>query len=125
MVRRGTVGIIAVIASVCVLFTGCKFIEEINNLTIDDIKPASVKDGEYTGTESVFPVTATVVVTVKAGAIADIKLTEHGHGPNHGADAIVDRVIAAQSLMVDAVSGSTYSSKVVRKAIELALKQGL
>jgi uncharacterized protein with FMN-binding domain len=34
-------------------------------------------------------------------------------------------VIEAQSLSVDAVSGSTYSSKVVLKAIELALKKGL
>jgi uncharacterized protein with FMN-binding domain len=125
MARSRSAMILAFTAFACLLFTGCKFIEEINNLMIDDIKPAHVKDGEYTGTQNVFPVTATVVVSVKAGRITAIKLTEHGHGPGHGAEAILDRVIAAQSLTVDAVSGSTYSSKVVRKAIELALKQGL
>jgi uncharacterized protein with FMN-binding domain len=38
---------------------------------------------------------------------------------------MLPRVIDAQSLAVDAVSGSTYSSKVVLKAIETALKKGL
>jgi uncharacterized protein with FMN-binding domain len=52
-------------------------------------------------------------------------MLSHGHGPNHGADALLPRVIDAQSLAVDAVSGSTYSSKVVLKAIETALKKGL
>lgn len=119
------VGIPAVILSLCLLLGGCQFIEEINGLTVEDVRPASVKDGEYTGTQNVFPVTATVLVSVQAGRITAIKLTEHGHGPGHGADAILERILAAQSLMVDAVSGSTYSSKVVRKAVELALKKGL
>ena len=125
MTRRGPTGASVFLASLCLLLTGCEFVDEINKLTIDDVRPSSVKDGEYMGTQNVFPVTATVAVSVKAGAITDIKLTEHGHGPGHGADAILPRVVAAQSLMVDAVSGSTYSSKVVRKAIELALKKGL
>ena len=59
------------------------------------------------------------------GRITDIVMLSHGHGPNHGADALLPRVIDAQSLAVDAVSGSTYSSKVVLKAIETALKKGL
>jgi uncharacterized protein with FMN-binding domain len=62
---------------------------------------------------------------VSAGRITEIVMLSHTHGPNHGADAILPRVVEAQSLVVDAVSGSTYSSKVVRKAIEIALKKGL
>jgi uncharacterized protein with FMN-binding domain len=105
--------------------SGCAFIAKIDKLTIDDVRPATLSDGNYTGTESIVPVTASVRVTVRDGKITAIKMLSHSHGPGHGADAILDRVIAAQSLEVDAVSGSTYSSKVVRKAIELALKQGL
>lgn len=104
---------------------GCTFVQEIDKLTIQDVRPASVKDGEYKGTKNILPVTASVLVTVKGGQITAIKMLSHTHGPKHGAEAILERVIAAQSLAVDAVSGSTYSSKVVRKAIELALEQGL
>jgi uncharacterized protein with FMN-binding domain len=104
--------------------SGCQFAEKIDKLTIDDIRPASVKDGEYTGTMNIVPVTASVRVTVKGGRIEAIRMLSHTHGPKHGADAILDRVIAAQSLAVDAVTGSSYSSKVVLEAIELALKKG-
>ena len=37
----------------------------------------------------------------------------------------VGLAVAGQSLQVDAVTGTTYSSKVVLKAIESALRQGL
>jgi len=108
-----------------VLLSGCAFVQKINKLTIDNVSMQQVKDGTYEGTENIFPVTASVRVTMSGGRITDIVMLSHGHGPNHGADAILTRVIEAQSLSVDAVSGSTYSSKVVLKAIELALKKGL
>ena len=104
---------------------GCAFVEKIDKLTIADIDPGLVKDGTYTGSVRILPVTASVRVTVSAGRITDIALLSHSHGPDHGADDILPRVLAAQSLQVDAVAGSTYSSKVVRKAIELALTRGL
>ena len=108
-----------------VVLGGCAFVAKINKLTIDNVTVQLVKDGTYEGSENAFPVTASVRVTVSGGRITDIVMLSHGHGPNHGADAIVPRVTAAQSLAVDAVSGSTYSSKVVLKAIETALKKGL
>ena len=104
---------------------GCAFVDKINKLTIGTIAVNQVKDGTYEGSEDIFPVTASIRLTVSAGAITDIVMLSHSHGPRHGADAILPRVIAAQSLTVDAVSGSSYSSKVVLKAIETALKKGL
>jgi hypothetical protein len=62
---------------------------------------------------------------VKTGAITAITVLDHSHGPGHGSDAIIDRVIAAQSLDVDVVSGATLSSKVILKAIETALEKGM
>jgi uncharacterized protein with FMN-binding domain len=116
-------------ALVCIaalaILGGCAFTQKINKLTIDTVALNQVKDGTYEGSTEIFPVTASVRVTVSGGRITDIVMLSHGHGPNHGADAILPRVIAAQSLTVDAVTGSTYSSKVVRKAIETALKKGL
>ena len=117
-----------VIIMVCIAalfyFTGCEAIEEIEKLTIEDISIRAVGDGDYKGAQDNFPVTAKVLVTVKDGRITGIKLMGHSHGPGHGADEIVGRVIEKQSLMVDAVTGATYSSKVVLKAIEKALTQG-
>jgi uncharacterized protein with FMN-binding domain len=104
---------------------GCAFQEKIDNLVVDDIAPALVKDGTYRGVERILPVTASVRVTVSGGRITDIALRSHIHGPDHGAEAILPRVIEAQSLRVDAVAGATYSSRVVRKAIERALRKGL
>jgi uncharacterized protein with FMN-binding domain len=122
--RFGRASIFAAMLAMLLTLGGCAFIEKINKITIDTTAARNVKDGTYEGSQSAFPVTAAVRVTVSGGRITDIVMLSHGHGPNHGADAILPRVIAAQGLGVDAVSGSTYSSKVVLKAIETALKKG-
>lgn len=103
---------------------GCAFSQKINSLAIEDVEVGKLADGTYKGSVFILPVTASVRVTVSAGRIADVVMLFHTHGPDHGADAILPRVVAAQSLGVDAISGSTYSSKVVLKAIETALKKG-
>jgi uncharacterized protein with FMN-binding domain len=117
--------IIIVFTATSFCFIGCKALDEIDRLTIQNIPISEVRDGSYQSSLNYFPVTAEVSVSVMDGKITDIKLLKHSHGPKHGADSIIDRVIAKQSLQVDAVSGATYSSKVVLKAIEEALKQGL
>jgi uncharacterized protein with FMN-binding domain len=117
--------IIIVFAATSFYFIGCKALDEIDRLPIENIPISEVRDGSYQSSQNYFPVTAEVSVSVMDGKITDIKLIKHSHGPNHGADSIIDRVIAKQSLQVDAVSGATYSSKVVLKAIEEALRQGL
>jgi uncharacterized protein with FMN-binding domain len=99
--------------------------DEIDKLVIADVDLASVKDGVYEAEQDNSPVTAKVQVEVKDGKIASIKVVKHGHGPGHSAKNITDRVIAAQSLKVDSVSGATGSSKVMLKAIESALEKGL
>ena len=103
---------------------GCLWAES-EELAIADINPRKVKDGAYEGEQVGDLVSAKVEVVVKNGAITEIKLLKHRHGPWHGANAIVGRVIAAQSLEVDVVSGATSSSKVILKAIEKALEKGL
>lgn len=124
MGRTRVLRILLACAAAVALAGGCAFVEKIEQLTIDDIDVAAARDGEYLGTVRVLPVTATVRVTVKAGVVTGIDLVRHVHGPDHGAEQILGRVIEAQSLRVDAVSGSTYSSKVVLKAIETALRKG-
>ena len=105
------------------LTTGCKELDQINEISINEVILADLPDGSYEWYENYKFVTARVVVTIRNAGIADIQLTEHNHGPKHGAEEILPRVLTAQSLMVDAVSGSTYSSKVILKSIENALTQ--
>ena len=80
-------------------------------------------DGTYDGSHSVFPVRAEVRVTMTDGVIAGIDLLRHVNGQGEAGEAVIDRILAGQSLQVDAVSGATYSSQVIRLAVADALKQ--
>ncbi|MEA1883434.1 MAG: FMN-binding protein [Thermotogota bacterium] len=57
------------------------------------------------------------------GKIQDIKINKHVNGKGKGAEEITKDVIAQQSLKVDTVTGATYSSIAILKAIEQALLQ--
>jgi uncharacterized protein with FMN-binding domain len=124
MSRSRRAAAVLLIAAAGLAAGGCANLKKIEALTVEDVPVASVKDGDYQAEQDYIPVTAKVRVSVRDGRITEIKLLRHSHGPGHGADAIVDRVVASQSLRVDAVSGASYSSKVVLKAIETALNQG-
>lgn len=106
------------------LTTGCKELERINDITIGEVNLSLLPDGSYEWQEDYTLVTARVLVTIKSGRIVDIQLREHKHGPKHGAEVIIPRILAAQSLAVDVVTGATGSSKVILKAVENALTLG-
>ena len=64
---------------------------------------------------------AKVEVTVQNGVIAGIDILEHKNGRGSRAEVVVDRIIEEQKIEVDAVSGATNSSTVIKKAVENAL----
>jgi uncharacterized protein with FMN-binding domain len=111
------------VLALCLSLSGC-FVDDINKLEIGEVPLASVKDGTYEASQENDPIAAKVEVEVKGGIIVAIRLIDHSHGPKKGAGAIVEKVIASQSLKVDSISGATLSSKVVLKAIENALDKG-
>ena len=82
---------------------------------------SAIADGTYSGEYSQFPVTAAVKVTVTDHKITAITITKHENGLGKPAEKITEDIIHAQSLQVDAVSGATHSSNVIRKAVEVAL----
>ena len=55
--------------------------------------------------------------------IVSINLMEHRNERGKTAEVIVDNVVATQKIDVDAVSGATNSSNVIKKAIENAVTQ--
>ena len=97
-------------------------LEGLDEIKITPIDLTLIKDGDYQGKYSAFPVSVTVVVSVTDHRIASIDIIEHNNGQGGEAEAIVDEVIRMQSLNVDVISGATYSSQVIKLAIADALK---
>ncbi len=62
-------------------------------------------------------------VKIQTNQITDITLLEHQTGEGQSAEVIVQDVLAAQSLEVDVITGATYSSILILKAIEDALEK--
>ncbi|NBK25406.1 MAG: FMN-binding protein [Spirochaetia bacterium] len=83
--------------------------------------PLSLADGTYEGSYSTFPIKVRVQVHVLDQRIQAISLLEHRNGQGEAAEAILKTIVANQSLAIDTVSGATYSSIVILKAVEQAL----
>lgn len=94
---------------------------ELAEIEISDVDISQKTDGVYFGSYKAFPVAVELEVTIQDHQIIQIDLLKHDNGQGTAAEAIPDRVIESQSLEVDVISGATYSSKVILKAIEDAL----
>ena len=117
-------GILTVV--IAVIFAGMYMflsnnLEKLVDAEIQEIDIESLKPGIYIGEYSVPPVSATVEVTVESGRIEGIELLDHGNGMGQPAEVIIDDIVDEQSLEVDIISGATYSSRVIMKAVEDAL----
>lgn len=100
-------------------------LEGLMQLDVTDVELTLIADGAYTGEYSALPVSAKVNVTIKDHRIESIELLEHNHGQGDGAEIIPSIVVEKQSLQIDTISGATYSSKVILKAIENALQNSI
>ena len=90
---------------------------------IEDINLKDVQNGIYYGVCKFKIIKVKVMVVVNENKISEIDITKHRAGKGRKAEIITDKVIDTQSLQVDAISGATYSSKTILKAIENALKK--
>ena len=93
--------------------------------TIGEIDIADVSDGIYIGEYDVNFIYAKVEVTIEDGEIVSINILEHRHERGKAAETVIEKIIEEQKIDVDAVSGATNSSTVIKKAVENALKGGL
>jgi uncharacterized protein with FMN-binding domain len=80
-----------------------------------------VEDGTYTGSEDAGIIKATVEVTVRDHVITEVKILSHDNGQGKPAEVIVNDIVANNSLEVDAISGATHSSQVIKVAVYNAL----
>ena len=130
--RKKAVLIVISALLVITLFAGGLYLKSIgdykakvNALTFDEIDLTKVEDGVYEGQCDTGVVRARVQVTVRDHRMESIELLEHENGRGTPAEAILDQMLQNQTTAVDAVSGATCSSKVIRKAVENALAEGL
>ena len=114
------------------LFAGGLYLKSIGDykakvaaLTFDEIDLTMVEDGVYEGQCDTGVVRARVQVTVRDHRMESIELLEHENGRGTPAEAILGQMVQEQTTAVDAVSGATCSSKVIRKAVENAITEGL
>lgn len=99
--------------------------QAVRETVIQEVNLSRVADGTYTGEYDVGFVYAKVEVTVAGGAITDVRILEHKNGRGGPAEAVAGAIVHQQRIGVDAVTGATNSSTVLKKAVENALRQGL
>ena len=99
--------------------------QAVKETTFEEINISDIPDGVYIGEYDVNFIYAKVEVTVQNGEITNINILEHRHERGKTAEVITDRIVDEQKIDVDAISGATNSSTVIKKAVENALKNGL
>lgn len=95
--------------------------QQVDAITLEDVDLQTVPDGRHRGLYETNLVSAEVVVTVLNNRIHDIDLVRHATGRGTPGEEVIPWVIAEQSIEVDTVARATASSKIILKAIEVAL----
>jgi len=99
--------------------------QAVKETTFEETNISDISDGVYVGEYDVNFIYAKVEVTVQNGVITNISILEHRHERGKSAEIITNKIVDEQRIDVDAVSGATNSSTVIKKAVENALKSGL
>lgn len=116
---------VAAAAALALTLGSCAFMGEIDRIEIVEPDLAKAADGTWVGEWNTALVSAAVSVDTLSHGISGIEILRHDCGKGRPAEAITDRVVAAQSLAVDTVSGATGSSKVILRAIQDALEKAV
>ena len=98
-------------------------LEHLKEYSFETQYPSQWKDGIYIGKANQFPIKVKVEVNIQNQRITKLALLEHQTGEGKSAETILDHVLDAQSLDVDVITGATYSSILILKAIEDALEK--
>lgn len=120
------VAAVILIALICLAFylkSVSDYKQAVSNITFQNIEVTKIADGNYIGECNVNFIYAKVEVTVQEGTITNIDILEHRNERGQAAETVIDKIVIEQKIDVDAISGATNSSTVLKKAVENALKQ--
>ena len=130
-IKKATVTIIALAILVGGIFLAiylkqvADYKHAVSEISIEEISLSDIPNGVYIGECDVNFIHAKVEVTVHGGAITNIRILEHKNERGQAAEAVVEKIISEQRIDVDAVTGATNSSTVLKKAVENALKDNV
>lgn len=84
-----------------------------------------LKDGKYRASAMGYAGPIQVEVTISDGKLADIQVLSHSETPGYYERGlgVISRILNAQSVSVDAVSGATYTSRAIMVAVSKAISQ--
>lgn len=99
--------------------------ESLSQVKMQSFDMSKIKNGVFKGSYSSLPVSATVEVTIQDKSIIQINLLKHFNGQGTKAESILNQVVDRQNVNVDTISGATYSSIVILKAVEDALNKSV
>ena len=94
---------------------------KIREIHIQDVDISEVEDGVYIGEYDAGYIYAKVEVIIENGIIAELRILEHGNERGKAAEVVTEEIKRQQKLDVDAVTGATNSSSVIKKAVQNAL----
>ena len=114
-------GIVLLGTSGCLSLTASmkKRLAKIENEVID---METVEDGIFEGHSELDPVKVDVKVLVENHKLIKVELLRHECGLGHPADVIVNKMVEQNTWDVDAVSGATISSEIIKNAVNKALR---
>lgn len=121
LITFGILIFIVIIGAVALFMSMKKTSSTYHDFDFGQLNLSEVEDGTYTGSEDGGIVKASIEVTVKDHAISNVTILSHDCGTGKPAEAIVEDIVANNSLEVDTISGATYSSDVIRVAVYNAL----
>lgn len=103
------------------LFAVTRGMKEIKNLSIENPDVSQIQDGVYEGSYKKTRWNYGVKVTVKDGRIADVEVTQKPDDGDFTSKA-AEKIVGAQTVQIDTVSGASINTRAFQKAVETALK---
>lgn len=96
---------------------------DMKNLSYQEVNMNSINDGLYRGKAETSLVKVEVEVEIKDKQIIRIDILKHDNGKGEKAEQITSHMIDKNTYDVDALSGATTSSEVIKSAVSNALSK--
>lgn len=124
---KGTFIILIAIAAIFIILILTMFIKtesDLKNLEFYKVDLNELEDGLYKGQAETTFVKAEVKVEISGHKIVRIEILKHDKGFGKKAERIAEDMVNMNTYEVDAVSGATSSSQVIKSAVSDALANG-
>lgn len=96
--------------------------KNVSGITFENVDLKTIQDGIYEGEYDAGYIYAKVEVEIINGEIVFVDLLEHRNERGKAAEKVLNDIIAENKVDVDAVTGATNSSNVIKKAVENAIR---